>query len=120
VKSLATPLAVVLALGALASTATARPTDPAAPVATRQIAAVRYLAPTSPTPPALRAIRFAHVADRMPAPAFSCPWRPAPQGAGASASGDVTAASVAGGGVLVALVSAGIAGLRFRRGRRGL
>jgi hypothetical protein len=118
-KSLATALAVVLALGALASTAAARPSDPGSAGVVQHTAA-RPIPSIGSTPPALRAIRFAHVADRMPAPSFSCPWRPGPLVTGASASGPVTAASVAGTGALVALLSAGIAGLRFRRARRAV
>ena len=100
-KSLVAPLAVALAMGTVVSTAAAQPSA----------------ATVGPTPPALQAIRFAHVADRMPAPAFSCPWRPAPAVAAGGASGPVTAASVAGSG-LVVLVGAGLAARRVQRSRR--
>jgi hypothetical protein len=101
-KSLVAPLAVALAMSTLVSTAAAQPS----------------VATVGPTPPALQAIRFAHVADRMPAPAFSCPWRPAPQLAGAGVGVPLTAASVAGSGLVVALFGAGVAGRSVRRAPR--
>jgi hypothetical protein len=115
-KSLATPLAVAVAIAALASPAAARPSH----VATHgHSAAASHTAPFTPSL-TVSARRFAHVADRMPAPRFECPWRRAPQVATATTSRDVAGASVAAGGALLALSGLGFAGLRRRRARRGL
>jgi len=98
-KSLVTPLAAILATGAIASAAVAAPAP-----------APMY------KPPTQSAIRMAHVADRMPMPLFACPRRPAPRLDATSGHGDVVKASVAGGGALAAMAGLGFAGLRRRRG----
>jgi hypothetical protein len=102
-KSLVTPVAVVLATGAIACPAVAAPAP-----------APMY------RPPTQSAIRFAHVADRMPLPLFACPRRPAPLLGATSGHGDVTKASLAGGGALAAVVGLGWAGLRRRRAQGAL
>ncbi len=77
------------------------------------------LAITGPVPPTQSAIHFAHVADRTPMPAFLCVRRPSPALA-ASAHGDGSTASLAGGGALAAVLVGSLALLRRRHLRRAV